>query len=757
MSGLRVRLVAVALLAAALAGAGAWAARGTLRLDASTSTLLAGDARGSESYERIGRLLGDRLPVAVFVEHDELFSDAGRDALARLGDALGAVSGVDDVKSLTHSGVPVRRKSFALDPRELIDSEPFLPPGHLDAAAWAARRERVLADPLARDVFVSGDGRHALTIVVAAGMPPTGPGAAAFADRVAAAARAHAGAFRELVVGGFPLLEREVSAAVRRDATRTLVAAAALVAAVLLVAFRSPWAVLLLMVLGGAGLCGVPLMLAAAGTGLNVYTAILLPLVAGLQLNFLAHLVAAVLDGERAGRDGPGVLRAALRHVTPPSALAAGTTALGLLALRASDVGLVKQFATVGAGAVAFALLVSLGPAWLLSLALGAGRPWTREVQASPHVVAWLGWLGAHRRAVLASALALAALGALGASRLRSDVRAIGFLDPSSDTRRALALLDAHFGGMNTLQLRVDAGRPGGVTSLPGVSHVYELSMVFERMQALWEGGPAGAAPGASPDRPGLPETDVQLELYATLLRAANIPLLDMLVDPERRVTSVIVRAGDMPGARWLALYERLRAFAEARRPAGATLALHSGMARLLEADARMVAAQRDSLGLAVLAVTLVLALVLRSPRLALLAVACNLLPLLVVFGVMGAAGVSLNSITVMVGALALGVAVDDAIHLLLWMRRAPGTPDERLAAALSAKARPVAATSAVMTSVFVLFLLSWFPPVATFGWLGALAMACALGATLGVLPALLVGRAARARRTADSYSVARS
>jgi predicted RND superfamily exporter protein len=84
---------------------------------------------------------------------------------------------------------------------------------------------------------------------------------------------------------------------------------------------------------------------------------------------------------------------------------------------------------------------------------------------------------------------------------------------------------------------------------------------------------------------------------------------------------------------------------------------------------------------------------------------------------------------------------VDDAIHLLLWMRNEAGTPRERLAATLAAKARPVATTSAVMTVVFGLFLISWFPPVETFGWLGALAMACALASTLVLLPALLLRR----------------
>ncbi|RKY20735.1 MAG: hypothetical protein DRQ55_06575, partial [Planctomycetota bacterium] len=64
----------------------------------------------------------------------------------------------------------------------------------------------------------------------------------------------------------------------------------------------------------------------------------------------------------------------------------------------------------------------------------------------------------------------------------------------------------------------------------------------------------------------------------------------------------------------------------------------------------------------------------------------------------------------------------------------------ERMAQTLAAKLVPVATTSAVMATVFGLFLLSSFPPVRVFGLLGALAMLAALVSTLVLLPALLLG-----------------
>ena len=739
-----------ALLLAVLVGLGL-GARGVLDLDTSSSVLLAGDARSSAAYERFTRLMGDRVPLALLVRHEAFFSDAGRDALASLGDALESLPVVNDVKSLTHSSRPVRRGGFSLRLSDMLANEPFLPSGEHDAAEWAALREQVLADPLARDVFVSGDGRWALVLAVAWGLHGA-ERVDSFAQAVEAVAREHEADFESVHRVGVPWIEREVAADVRRDAVFMLGAGALLMAAILLVAFRSLLVLLLMTVLGSTGLVGLPVLMAASGAGLNLYTAMLVPLVGGLQLTILAHLVSALEQGVQAGLGEPAALRRALRAVSGPSALAALTTMIGMASLRTCEVGLVRQFGTLGAGAVGLVLLVSLMPAWLLSWWRGPGAApvaGERPPSPSPRAFAAVDAIARHRVAIVAAASALALASGFGLARLRTDLRAVEFLGPDSPARAALTTLDRDFGGLNAFQLEVDSGTPGGVHGRPvltflrelrrfgesreRVTHVYDLSQVYARLEALWQGD-AGAGDE-------LPATDFQLGLFTSLLAVVDVPLQDLLVDAEARRATVIVRAPDMPADEWLAQLDELMAFADTLRPPGVGLSLKAGVHELLEADRRLVASQVGSLGLCALAVLLVLALLLRSAVAALVVVGCNLLPVLAVLGLMGALGVPLNSITVMVGSLALGVSVDDAIHILWFRRHCAGDRRTRMAAALSAKLRPVAATSAVMIGGFALFLGSSFPPVAWFGLLGATAMLVALAAVLLLLPALLVGR----------------
>jgi hypothetical protein len=104
-------------------------------------------------------------------------------------------------------------------------------------------------------------------------------------------------------------------------------------------------------------------------------------------------------------------------------------------------------------------------------------------------------------------------------------------------------------------------------------------------------------------------------------------------------------------------------------------------------------------------------------------------------------AGISLNSVTIMVAAVCLGIAVDDSVHFITHWR------DERMSGAdlsqalrrtLDAKTRPILCSSLVLIGVFSIFGLSSFPPVVDFGWLAAGAFLGALISVLVGLPALL-------------------
>jgi predicted RND superfamily exporter protein len=182
-------------------------------------------------------------------------------------------------------------------------------------------------------------------------------------------------------------------------------------------------------------------------------------------------------------------------------------------------------------------------------------------------------------------------------------------------------------------------------------------------------------------------------------------------------------------------------AVADSIRPRAVSVSASEGLHSILEADRRILRSLLDTLGLTAGIIWLTLALLWRSPWLALVSLGVNLLPVALVMALAGFLDLPLNSVTVMVAAVALGIAVDDSVHFITHWRgeRARNVPSaEAIALTWRIKGRPILATSAALIAVFSLFTLSSFPPVIHFGWLCAAAFGAALVAVLVLLPVVI-------------------
>ena len=118
-----------------------------------------------------------------------------------------------------------------------------------------------------------------------------------------------------------------------------------------------------------------------------------------------------------------------------------------------------------------------------------------------------------------------------------------------------------------------------------------------------------------------------------------------------------------------------------------------------------------------------------------------NVLPIMILFGVMGFAGIPLSTGTAMVAAIAVGICVDDTIHFLMRYHQeiaVQPTTEEAIRAAMEEEARPIMSTTAALTLGFGVLALSSFPPVVHFGLLAALVFVLALVSTFVVTPILL-------------------
>jgi CRP-like cAMP-binding protein len=115
--------------------------------------------------------------------------------------------------------------------------------------------------------------------------------------------------------------------------------------------------------------------------------------------------------------------------------------------------------------------------------------------------------------------------------------------------------------------------------------------------------------------------------------------------------------------------------------------------------------------------------------------------PIIVLFGVMGWAGISLNLSTSLIATIAIGIAVDDTIHFLSFFNASVREfADQRLAAraTLRAVGPAIVFTSIALALGFVIVGFSGFVPIQHFGLLTSFIMLVALSSDLLLTPALV-------------------
>ncbi|MGJ8638641.1 MAG: MMPL family transporter [Opitutaceae bacterium] len=140
-------------------------------------------------------------------------------------------------------------------------------------------------------------------------------------------------------------------------------------------------------------------------------------------------------------------------------------------------------------------------------------------------------------------------------------------------------------------------------------------------------------------------------------------------------------------------------------------------------------------------AIFVIISILFVSLKAGLLAMVPNVFPVLVNFGFMGIFSIPLSTATFPVAIVALGIAVDDTIHLMVRYSKELKTTSDNLEAietTIRKELRPVFTTSVALILGFCVLLLAEFGSAQQFGLLAAVAILSAFVSDLLVTPILL-------------------
>lgn len=153
------------------------------------------------------------------------------------------------------------------------------------------------------------------------------------------------------------------------------------------------------------------------------------------------------------------------------------------------------------------------------------------------------------------------------------------------------------------------------------------------------------------------------------------------------------------------------------------------------------------TLSVVFLAITLMLLLLFRSLKIALIGIVPTIAAAGMILGLMGWLGIPLDIMTITIAAITIGIGVDDTIHYIHRFREELAVDGDYWAAVKRSHAsvgRAIYYTSITITLGFSILMLSNFIPSIYFGVLTGIAMVVALVANLTLLPLLIVKFRAR-------------
>ncbi len=678
-------------------------------------------------------------------EDDNLFSVESLGRLRDVTEALAALEEAMDVTSLANV-------TDTVGDGDAFVAEKFLKTIPEDPAALADLRRRATSHPLYRRQLVSDDGRVGAIVVYAHPRPedPTAHERLLRKTReILARYPPPAGEYR---LAGYLVTNVTLDEYMNRDLARFLPLVLILVGATVLWVFRSGRLFALAMINIGVTLGATLGFAALCGFALNTVTTIVVPLCVSLALADTVHVFGRLDAGTlRAHPDPRDALAAALRGVIFSCLLTSVNTALGFASFANNRIKAIAEFGIVAAAAMVFEFIFTFGLLAPLLLRFRAAALYRDRDRGDPHLLQRA--LGACQRAVrarpgtiLAAGGVILAVAVMGVGRVRVDTDFLKFFWPHERIRQDVEFIENRLCGTQDLSLSIRARAPGAFKEPAALA-------VLEDLQAFAAGLPRVDVTTSlvdylkdmnmsfhneDPRRSVLPSTRRLVEQFLLLYNADD---LEDYVTPDFRHARIMIHLSEHSLGRLGDIARRIEEHARGLDPAF-DIRITGYMAQEINTARVIVEDQAKNLFQSVASIGLVMWLVLRSFRLAVLFLMPNLFPIALNFGLMGYAGVALDTGTALIAAAAFGIVVDDTVHFMMDYRerRRAGAPVEpAVLAVMRDKGEAVLTSFLVLTLGFGVLMLSRFVPIFHFGLLNVFVLVTGVLADVFLLPAWLL------------------
>lgn len=647
-----------------------------LSVDPSMETLFIKKSPEYQYYQQYRVKYGSDQMIAIAMATDDLFTLANLKTLKSITDGIASYGQVERVISLANA-MDIKHKLLG------VKMVPTLEDVFEGDRSMKDVKEDVLKNELYLSNIVSKDGKVANILVY---LKPAEKNSAAANGAFIESLKKYLDDFEQpgvkFYMAGAPIEQYEFIDLIHRDQMVFVPVITIILILMTYLIYRSFACMVLSMSIVFTTLVWTLGSIHLLGQELNLMTSLLAPvimIVSVINSTYLINLFFEVRPHHKSLKEAVSVT---IQQLGMPCFLTHFTAVLGFGSLALSPIPAIQSFGIFAALGTFYSYIIELVMTTLL-LPMLPYRPADPNAMSESHFFnrlllgfleklefRWKWWI------LILTAVAMV-FSFQGVRKLEVDTNIVKQMKPDLPLAIATRFIDENLTGVYSLgfvfrrkdgESMVDAKTLGlldqfknYLESENGIAKVNSITTLIKKINEARENDAKAYR---------IPKNPMVLNLYFKGLSKSKDPELWKLLSPDFKEVRLEARMRAIGTTQGALLEERVREYLQDHLSDHFEYKLTGNVVLLGKIAKSLVQEQAQSFAFAFGSILFVIILIFRSVRLGLLAAIPNLIPILMVYGFMGFAGIELSTATAMIASIVLGLVVDASIQFLYRFRK---------------------------------------------------------------------------------------
>lgn len=694
-------------------------------------------------YKHFKQTFGNDEFFIIAFDKEDIFLPENIDLLASITSDLEDIEEIREVESLSNTDLVVGGEDY-FEVRQFFEEIPE------DIETLQFLKRKAITNRLYVNNLISADAKTTAIVVSAFDRPEDDYYRSRLMSEVEGVLESYSDRVDRFYLAGKTVTDTGMTTYIDRDTTVLVPLCYLLIIVTIFLFYRNIRLVFIAIV--NTSVCVACTMGFFGLTGItqNSVTTIVIPLVMALSLcdtvHIFSHLDRRILTVEP---DRKQALALALSSVISPCFLTTLTTAIGFLSLYVSDIPPIREFAVTAAMGMVFELFFSftlMTSMILLNNPQKIYRNHTDEKIMSKCLASLFHFSFKYRKRIIALAGAVTLFSVAAASVVKIETNVTLFFKETSPIRKDLAHIESTLGGVESLDISLISNTEGAFIEPDNLQFVDYLQSKIQAIKGVdvtlsfvdFLKDMNRAFYNDNETYYSIPKSR---ELVAQYLLLYDSDDIEDFVNSTYDQARISIRISEHNSNQQEAIIRQLKEIIAEEKLPDTDLRVTGRVLQDVNVINSIFWSQIYSLGLAAGIIWLIMFLVLKSFKFGVISSVPNFFPLVLNFGIMGLLGIPLNTATALIATVAIGIAVDDTIHLMseIHRRYSKGIPIHlAVSSSIQIKGRAIITSSIILCCGFGILGFSSFVPTAYFGILCAGIMLSAIVGDLFFLPSFL-------------------